>query len=96
MMMSVVSRLKSVRVVRTARIINIVLRFSRPGSNKINGQMNTRGRPRIPTPDVQKDGAVDKDNKQNMSANGSVQPGTYPSDAPAIQVICVFLNKSVN
>lgn len=48
--------------------------------------MNARGRPRIPTPDVQKDGVVDKDSKQNMPVNGSVQPGTYPSDIPIVQV----------
>ncbi|KAF0773014.1 bestrophin-4 isoform X2 [Aphis craccivora] len=59
-------------------------RGSTQGSNKINGQMNARGRPRIPTPDVQKDGTIDKDNKQNMSVNGSTQPGTYPSDLPAV------------
>ncbi|XP_060876595.1 bestrophin-4 isoform X1 [Metopolophium dirhodum] len=59
-------------------------RGSTQGSNKINGQMNARGRPRIPTPDVQKDGIVDKDNKQNMSINGSIPPGTYPSDLPAV------------
>lgn len=46
--------------------------------------MNARGRPRIPTPDVQKDGTIDKDNKQNMSVNGSIPPGTYPSDLPAV------------
>lgn len=50
--------------------------------------MNARGRPRIPTPDVQKDGVVDKDNKQNnISVNGSVQLGTYPPDIPVVQVI---------
>ncbi|XP_025406006.1 bestrophin-4 isoform X1 [Sipha flava] len=59
-------------------------RGSTQGSNKINGQMNARGRPRIPTPDVQKDGVIDKDNKQNISSNGTVQPGTYPPDIPAV------------
>lgn len=53
----------------------------------MNGHMNARGRPRIPTPDVQKDGVIDKDNKQNISINGAVQPGTYPSDTPVIQVM---------
>lgn len=52
--------------------------------------MNARGRPRIPTPDVQKDGVVDKDNKQNISVNGSVQSGTYSSDVPVVQVNNVF------
>uniref|UniRef100_A0A2H8TKV0 Bestrophin homolog n=1 Tax=Melanaphis sacchari TaxID=742174 RepID=A0A2H8TKV0_9HEMI len=59
-------------------------RGSTQGSNKINGQMNARGRPRIPTPDVQKDSAVDKDNKQSISVNGSTQPGTYSSDLPTV------------
>jgi hypothetical protein len=54
--------------------------------------MNARGRPRIPTPDVQKDGVIDKDNKQNISSNGTVQPGTYPPDIPAVvQVVFTFL-----
>lgn len=52
--------------------------------------MNARGRPRIPTPDVQKDGAIDKDNKQNISVNGTIQPGTYSSDTPVIQVIRLY------
>lgn len=46
--------------------------------------MNARGRPRIPTPDVQKDGVIDKDSKQNISGNGTIQPGTYPPDIPAV------------
>lgn len=53
--------------------------------------MNARGRPRIPTPDVQKDGVVDKDNKQNMSINGSVPPGTYTSDLPAVVQVWYYI-----
>lgn len=53
--------------------------------------MNARGRPRIPTPDVQKDGAIDKDNKQNISVNGTIQPGTYPSDIPAVVQVIHFI-----
>lgn len=55
--------------------------------------MNARGRPRIPTPDVQKDGAIDKDNKQNISTNGTVQPGTYPPDIPAVVQVMHFYKK---
>lgn len=55
--------------------------------------MNARVRPRIPTPDVQKDGAIDKDIKQNISANGSVQSGTYPSDIPVVQVKFIVRSK---
>lgn len=65
------------------------------GSNKINGQMNARGRPRIPTPDVQKDGTIDKDNKQNISVNGTVQPGTYPSDIPAVVQVIHFIHRYI-
>lgn len=51
--------------------------------------MNARGRPRIPTPDVQKDSCTtDKENgKQNTSVNGFVQSGLHPSDIPVVQVI---------
>ncbi|XP_050442903.1 bestrophin-4 isoform X2 [Adelges cooleyi] len=63
---------------------------SRRGSVQGSNKMNARGRPRIPTPDVQKDGCVaDKDSnvKQNSSVNGSVQPGQYSSDIPVVQVV---------
>lgn len=94
--MSVVLHFKSVCPYHTYRKDNkyvisiyhyIYKRFAFIGSNKINGQMNARGRPRIPTPDVQKDGIIDKDNKQNVSVNGSVQSGTYSTDVPVVQVM---------
>ncbi|XP_050529530.1 bestrophin-4 isoform X2 [Daktulosphaira vitifoliae] len=62
---------------------------SRRGSVQGSNKMNARGRPRIPTPDVQKDNYItDKENtKQNASVNGSVQSGLHPSDIPVVQVV---------